>query len=209
MVDQFLRRPKEQMLAPLARQIGARVHPTTLTLLAFACGVGAALALWQGAMAAGLMLWALNRTIDGLDGSVARATNTQTDWGGYLDILLDVVVYALVPLGLALHAGTPAALVALAVLLASFYANAISWSYLAALLEKRSAGAKSSGELTSVTMPAGLIEGAETVLFFSAFIIFAPYLVWLFGLMAALVGVTVAQRLIWAYRALGPGGADE
>jgi phosphatidylglycerophosphate synthase len=209
MVDQFLRRPKEQMLAPLARQIGARVHPTTLTLIAFACGLGAALALWRGAMAAGLVLWALNRTIDGLDGSVARATNTQTDWGGYLDILLDVVVYALVPLGLALQHGTPAALVALAALLTSFYANAISWSYLAALLEKRSAGAKRSGELTSVTMPAGLIEGAETVLFFSAFIIFAPYLVWLFWLMAALVGVTVAQRLIWAYRALGPGGVDE
>ncbi|HYF62156.1 MAG TPA: CDP-alcohol phosphatidyltransferase family protein [Herpetosiphonaceae bacterium] len=209
MVDQFLRRPKERLLAPLARRLGARVRPTTLTLIAFGCGVAAAAALWRGATAAGLSLWALNRIIDGLDGSVARATATQSDWGGYLDILLDVVVYALVPLGLALRQGTPAALLALAALLASFYANAISWSYLAAVLEKRSAGAKISGELTSVTMPAGLIEGAETVLFFCAFIVFSSHLVWLFGLMAALVGLTVAQRLVWAYRILGPGSAGE
>ncbi|MBA3471596.1 MAG: CDP-alcohol phosphatidyltransferase family protein [Herpetosiphonaceae bacterium] len=203
MIDHLLRQPKERMLAPVARQIGRRIHPTVLTLAAFGAGVGAAISLWQGATLAGLALWALNRALDGLDGTVARATNTQSDWGGYLDIMLDTVIYALIPLALALHAPSTALFIALALLLASFYVNAVSWTYLAAVLEKRQAGAKAQGELTSVTMPTGLIEGGETVVFFTGFILFPAALVWLFGLMAALVGINIIQRLIWAARAFG------
>ena len=202
MVDHLLRRPKEQVLMPVARRVGAHLHPTTLTLLAFGFGLAAAVCLWRGAMTAGFILWLLNRLVDGLDGTVARATNTQSDWGGYLDMLLDTVVYAMIPLALVLHDPAATLWLALALLLVSFYINSISWAYLAAVLEKRAAGAKAQGELTSVTMPTSLIEGTETVLFFSAFILFPTALVWLFGLMAALVAVNIAQRLIWAGRNL-------
>lgn len=202
MVDHLLRRPKEQLLLPIARRVGAHLHPTAITLLAFGFGLAAALCLWRGAMAAGFMLWLLNRIIDGLDGTVARATHTQSDWGGYLDILLDTVVYAIIPLALVLHTPSATLWLALALLLVSFYINSISWAYLAAVLEKRAAGAKAQGEMTSVTMPTGVIEGTETVLFFSAFMLFPTGLVWLFGLMAALVAVNIGQRLWWAWRNL-------
>ncbi len=202
MVDQFLRQPKERVLAPAAVLLGRSVHPTLLTLLAFGLGVAAAGSLWLGWTGAGLALWLLNRVIDGLDGTVARMAQLQSDWGGYLDILLDTVVYALIPLSLVLAAPSSAAWLALAALLAAYYINSVSWAYLAALLEKRQAGARARGEMTSVTMPTGLIEGTETVVFFTLFIVLSSWLVALYWTMAALVVVTTLQRLVWAAGAL-------
>lgn len=202
MIDKVLREPKESLLTPLVRGPLRRIHPTTITIVAAGVGVACAVAAWQGAYLAALALWAANRVLDGLDGTMARATGRQSDLGAYLDILLDHLVYAAVPIGLAVAAGTQAAFIALALLLASFYLNGASWMYLAALLEKRSAGAAARGELTTVTMPAGLVEGAETVLFYSLFLLFPGALVPLFALMALLVLVTVGQRLAWAVRQL-------
>lgn len=202
MIDKALRTPKESLLRPLVRGPLRRVHPTTMTLLAAGVGVSAGVAAWQGAVLPALALWILNRVLDGLDGTLARTTGRQSDLGAYLDILLDHLVYVAVPLGLALSAATADAYLALALLLASFYLNGASWMYLAALLEKRQAGAVARGELTTVTMPAGLVEGVETVLLFSLFLLFPGALVPLFGLMAALVLVTVGQRLTWALRHL-------
>ncbi|HMP42107.1 MAG TPA: CDP-alcohol phosphatidyltransferase family protein [Roseiflexaceae bacterium] len=178
------------------------LHPTSVTLLAAVVGIAAAGAAWQGAYLPAIGLWILNRILDGLDGTLARVTDQQSDLGAYLDIVLDHVVYVAVPLGLALAAATDAAYFALAALLASFYINAASWMYLAALLEKRTSGAVARGDLTTVTMPGGLIEGAETVVFYTMFLLLPDLLVPLFGLMAILVLVTVGQRLVWALREL-------
>jgi hypothetical protein len=85
---------------------------------------------------------------------------------------------------------------------AVYFVNTISWCYLAALLEKRQAGAQSGGEMTSVTMPAALIEGTETVLFFSAFLLWPGWAGPLFSIKAALVSVGVYQRWIFARNVL-------
>ena len=202
MIDKVLREPKESLLTPLVQGPLRRVHPTTVTVLAAVVGLAAAVAVWQGAYLPALALWALNRVLDGLDGTLARITNQQSDLGAYLDIVLDHVVYTAIPLGLALAVGTSEAFLALSLLLASFYINGASWMYLAALIEKRHAGAVAQGELTTVTMPGGLIEGAETVFFYSLFLLFPGALVPLFGLMAALVLITAGQRVPWAIRHL-------
>ncbi len=202
MIDKVLREPKESLLSPLVKGPLRRIHPTTVTVLAAVVGLAAAVAVWQGAYLPALALWAVNRVLDGLDGTLARITNQQSDLGAYLDIVLDHVVYTAIPLGLALAAGTSEAFLALSLLLASFYINGASWMYLAALIEKRHAGAVAQGELTTVTMPGGLIEGAETVFFYSLFLLFPGALVPLFGLMAALVLITAGQRVPWAIRHL-------
>jgi len=205
MVDKLLRGPKEQALAPVALHLLRRIHPTTITLLAFGVGGAAALAIWQQQYMLGLGLWLLNRVLDGLDGTLARITNQQTDFGGYLDILLDTVMYAAIPTALAFSVGTTAAYQSLVLLLIAFYLNCASWMYVAALLEQRRAGAATSGELTTITMPSGLMEGAETIGFFVLFMLFPSAIVPLFITMALLAFATVGQRLIWAARALaGP-----
>jgi phosphatidylglycerophosphate synthase len=130
---------------------------------------------------------------------VARLHRRQSDLGGYLDILADYVVYAGFPLALVIGTPSRAGYLSLALLLAIFYLNTASWMYLAAILEKRQHG---SGELTTITMPAGLIGGTETIIFYTLFLIWPHYLVPLYLLMSGLVLVTVGQRLVWAVRHL-------
>jgi phosphatidylglycerophosphate synthase len=202
MFDDLLRRLKDRLLAPVAARIGHAVHPNVVTVLALLCGLAVALLAARRQYGAALALWGANRVLDGLDGTLARVTDRQSDFGGYLDILLDFVVYAAVPLGLVHGAGTPDAARAGAWLLASFFVNAASWMYLAAGLARRAAGAASRGELTTVTMPPGLVAGAETVLLYALFLAFPGHLAFLFTLMAALVAVNVVQRLIWAAQKL-------
>ncbi len=120
-----------------------------------------------------------------------------------LDILLDFVVYAALPIALYWSNQSSANALALALLLASFYVNAASWMYLSAVLEKRAVGAAARGELTTVTMPDGLIGGTETILFFCLFLLFPTQLFWLFLIMAAAVMAGVLIRLRWAHRTLG------
>ncbi len=202
MIDKHLRRPKEQIMNAPAAVLPRSLHPTNVTLAAFAVGILAAVVIAFGAYWWGLALWFLNRILDGLDGTLARRANLQSDLGGYLDIVLDHVVYAAIPLALVLSAPSYAAALSLAGLLASFYINGASWMYLAALLEKRKQGAASQQEMTTVTMPPGLIEGAETIVFFSLFLLLPGQAPILFGLMAALVMFTAAQRVFWAVRNL-------
>lgn len=202
MFDHLLRALKDRLLEPLARRLGPGVSPDLVTVLALLAGLGAAAAAWRRADGVALALWAVNRLLDGLDGTLARVHGRQTDFGGYLDILLDFVVYAAVPTGLALGRPTAPVLVACVALLGSFFVNAASWMYLAAVLERRGAGAAARGERTTVTMPPGLVAGTETVVLYALFLAFPAYLPALFGLMAALVYLTVAQRLWWARRHL-------
>jgi phosphatidylglycerophosphate synthase len=197
-IDQLLRQPKERFLAPLALGPLRTVAPTTLTIAAFIVGVGSAVAAWQAAYPLALVLWLANRALDGLDGTVARLHGKQTDFGGYLDIVLDTVIYAAVPLGIAVSVDTRSGYLCLALLISSFYINGAAWLYQSALLEKHRHGAAGRGELTTVTIPSGLMEGTETIVFYCLFLLLSGLFPWLCCAMAALVAVTIVQRLWWA-----------
>lgn len=202
MLDRSLRPVKDRLLEPAAALIARRmsadvVTGTSLTTSLVAAGLAASGRYWIG-----LAAWLVGRVLDGLDGPVARRRGEASDLGGYLDMLADTVGYAAVPVGVAVGVDDRSTWVAVAVLLGLFFVNAISWSYLAAVLEKRGAGAATTGEATTITMPPALIEGSETVVLFSLFVALPGWASWIFALMAALVAVNVAQRLAWAGRAL-------
>jgi phosphatidylglycerophosphate synthase len=202
MIDKVLRVPKEQALAPVAARLPVAIHPTGVTGVAFVAGLAASAAAAQQLYAWSIAFWMLNRVLDGLDGTLARVNHKQSDWGGYLDIVLDTVIYAAIPVALVLSSPSSAAWLSLALLLTSFYVNGASWMYLAALLEKRRQGAAARGELTTITMPSGIIEGTETVVFYTLFLLFPRAAVPMFGLMTVLVLATVLQRFVWARRIL-------
>jgi phosphatidylglycerophosphate synthase len=199
--DHFLRRFKDQLLAPLAHVLRS-VSPNLISVVALVFGLAAAVAAYRHLFGLGLVLWLANRVTDGLDGAVARYADNQTDFGGYLDILLDFVVYAAIPVGFALGSADSAVTGSAVVLEASFFVNAASWMYLSAILEKRASGARSTGELTAVTMPPAIVAGTETIVFFCLFYAVPSRLATLFVVMATLVGVNIIQRLLWARRAL-------
>jgi phosphatidylglycerophosphate synthase len=143
--------------------------------------------------------------LDGLDGTVARVNHKQSDFGGYLDIVLDMVAYVSIPIGLAFASQDLLVFIMLTLLFASFYINSAAWMMLAANLEKRNLGAEIRGELTSVTMPTAVIEGGEAVLIYSFFLIFPIWLPYLFGILTVLVLLSAFKQMAWAYRNLDKG----
>ncbi len=201
-LDERFRLVKVKVLAPLTKRYSG-THPLQITLAAFFIGLLCAVSVAAGSYWLALVLWFINRILDGLDGEVARLTHRQSDWGGYLDIICDFVIYALVPLALASSLKSSGAFFAATFLLATFYVNAGSWLYLSALLEKRHR-VRSEGSLTSIVFPTGLIEGAETVVFYSLFLLLPGYAPYLMLLMALLIIVTIFQRLSWAESQLHP-----
>jgi phosphatidylglycerophosphate synthase len=200
MFDQILRIPKERMLEPLAKGPLKTVNPTTVTVVASGVAIAAGITAWQGQTGATLGLWFLNRFLDGLDGTVARVNNKQSDFGGYLDIVLDMVAYVSIPLGLAFSLNEKGVFIALTLLFAAFYINSAAWMMLSANLEKRAQGAKERNELTTVTMPRAIIEGGEAILFYSLFIFFPGWLTVLFGVLAVLVLASAITQVRSAYR---------
>jgi phosphatidylglycerophosphate synthase len=198
MFDTQLRPWKDRLLDPLASRLDRAGAPSLLTGLSLTSGVAAGVAAGYGAIVWSLALWAVSRLADGLDGAVARQTGTAHDLGGYLDMLADSVVYAAIPLGVAAASGEARVWAAAAILIASFYVNAISWAYLSALLEKRGRGADAMAAPTSVRMPPGLVEGTETMLLYTLMLALPGQAVVWFWLMAVLVALTVVQRLRWA-----------
>lgn len=202
MLDLRLRPLKERLLEPAAARLAPRVSADALTAIALVVTLGAAALAAAGQPLAAVVAWLVGRLLDGLDGPVARHRGAASDLGGYLDMLADTVGYAAVPIGVALGVDERSAWVAVSVLLGAFFVNAISWSYLSAVLEKNGAGAAATGELTTITMPPALVEGTETIVLFSLFIALPDWSTWLFGVMAALVTANVVQRLAWARRNL-------
>ena len=193
-LDQHLRPLKTAALAPAASRLG-QMAPITVTAAGLAVGLAAAGLAAAGWWLAALVAWLLNRLLDGLDGELARATKQATDRGGYLDLVADATVYAAIPLGVAAGVGGGGAWTAAAFVLGAFYVNIVTVTLLAAIYEKRAVGAATRGEQTSVTLPAGLIEGTETVIFLAAILALPSLAVWLMGFLAAAVLLTAILRV--------------
>ncbi len=204
MFDPFFRALKERLLEPVARALGPQLPPAAITWVAFAVGLMCAVVVLAGDLRVALGLWLLNRLLDGLDGTHARVHARISQFGAYLDIVLDFVVYAAIPIAFVVVGRHYELALAGMFLLASFYVNAASWMYLSALLEARGEGAITHGETTSATMPPGIVAGTETVIFYTLFFLVPSRQAMLFTVMALLVLANVALRLRWANRRLRP-----
>lgn len=202
MFDDWLRARKDLVFASVACHLARFIHPNVITICAVVAGLVTAVLAARGAWMGALAGWLINRALDGLDGSVARAGGRSSDFGGYLDLVLDFVVYAAIPVALVIHDPTPAVWRAGLLLLAAFYVNSASWMVLSAILERRRHGAEANGTRTTVVMPRGIVAGAETVLFYALFFVWPRALPQLFSFMSALVGGNVLVRLWWARRHL-------
>ena len=104
----------------------------------------------------------VNRLADGLDGAVARQTRL-TDLGGFLDIVLDFIVYAGMVFAFAL-ADPAANALAAAFLLFAFMGTGSSFLAFAIMAAKRGITTDLRGR-KSLYYLGGLAEGTETILF--------------------------------------------
>lgn len=192
----WLRPGLERLATALVR---AGIGADSVTVFGFALGAAAAACIALGRPLVGLTLLLASRLMDGLDGAVARLTRP-TDRGAFLDITLDFLFYAGIPLAFALADPVANALPA-AVLLAAFIGTGTSFLAFAALAEKR--GLKSQDyPQKGIYYLGGLTEATETLLCFVAMCLWPQHFAaWAYGF-ALLCALTLATRLLAGWRAL-------
>jgi phosphatidylglycerophosphate synthase len=198
MFDGVIRKGIDPALDRLSRALanaGATANAVTLAGCALGLAAGFAIALHYFLTAA--LLTAVSRLCDGLDGGVAKIRG-KTDFGGFLDIVLDFVFYGAIPLGFAFADPAQNALPA-AVLLFVFYINGASFLAYAIMAEKRKLLSTVRGE-KSLFYTTGFVEATETI---AVFILacfrpdWFPALAWVF---AAACGYTALARMLQARR---------
>jgi phosphatidylglycerophosphate synthase len=174
------------------------VHADHVTLMGFAVGVTAAWAIALDHSLIGLALLLISRVFDGIDGALARLT-TPTDRGGFLDITLDFLFYASIPLAFAVAQPLTNALPA-AVLLATFIGTAttfLAFATLAAQRGKKSAVFPNKG----FYYLGGLTEATETLICFAVMCLWPAQFALFAYSFAALCGLTIVTRLWAGWRA--------
>ena len=200
MLDQHLIpliKPGVDKLASALVRAGAKADH--VSLVAFILGMLAMISIALGAYFMGAILILISRLCDALDGAVARQT-VPTDAGGYLDITLDFLFYASIPLAFAFADPLAHALPA-AVLLAAFIGTGASFLAFAALAAKRG--------LTSMAQPyksfyfiGGLTEATETLIVFIAMCLWPEWFPELAYGFALLCGITIVTRVVGGYLTL-------
>lgn len=179
------------LLAPAHRLAALGATADQITLAGFAVGVLSLPALAWGLHGLALVFIGLNRIMDGLDGAVARLTGA-TDRGAFLDIALDFVFYALVPVGFALADPAQNALPAV-ILVAAFVGTGSSFLAFAAVAAKRGLDAESFPS-KGIYYLGGLTEGFETIALFVAICLFPAWFPALAYVFAAACAITTLTR---------------
>lgn len=188
-LNNALQRPLKSLAGVLVRR-GWRADQ--VTWVGFALGLCAVPLIALGHTHWALLAMALNRLADGLDGSIARLTQP-TDRGAFLDISLDFLFYASIPLAFAL-ADPQANALAAAVLIYSFIGTAGTFLAFAVLAAKRG--------LSSTAYPGkgfyylgGLTESFETLLVFTLMCLVPHWFTYLAYGFAGLCAVTTVTRI--------------
>ena len=190
-------KPSLATLATSFDRLGVKAD--TVTVVGFLIGLACIPAVAFGYTQLALLLLLINRLADGLDGELARLQRP-TDAGGYIDITLDFIFYAIFPLGFAIADPVNNALPA-AVLIASFVGTGASFLAFATQAEKRDMVSPDFG-YKSLYYLNGLAEGTETILCFALMCVFPQHFAIIAWVFAAICGVTTINRVYYGYRTL-------
>lgn len=173
MLDGHFRKRLDPWLDRAGRSLAVRgIGANAATITGFLIGLMAAIAIVLDAYAWAFVLIGVSRICDGLDGAVARATQ-KTDFGGFLDIVLDFAFYGLIPFAFIL-ADPYENGVAGGLLLLSFYINGSSFLAFSIMAEKRGLATDVRGT-KSLYFTTGLAEATETIAVFLAFCLFPQW----------------------------------
>lgn len=196
MFDGKLRKQIDPVLIGIAKKLVAQnVTANQVSVFSFFIGMFAAGFIAYQYFWLGLILLLFSRLGDGLDGSIAKLTKP-TDYGGFLDIVLDFAFYGAIPLGF-IFANLEQNGLAGAVLIFSFYVNGASFLAFAIMAEKRGEKSQARGK-KSIFYTTGLAEATETIVFFAASCIFPKYFSILAYVFAAVVFYTAFSRVMLA-----------
>jgi len=184
-----LHRPLQRLASAMVA-LGLRADQ--VTWVGFAVGMLAVPLIALGHAQCAILAILFNRLADGLDGAMARHTRP-TDRGAFLDISLDFLFYASIPLAFAL-ADPPRNGLPSAILIYSFIGTGCTFLAFAVLAAKRG--------MDSVTYPnkgfyylGGLTESTETIAVFVLMCVMPEWFSILAYGFAGLCALTTATRI--------------
>ena len=171
--------------------------PNHVSALGFGIALAASFAVAMGHEWVALTLWWVSRVADGTDGVFARTTGQESDFGAYLDIVLDMAAYGAMVLGFAV--AWPAFQTEWMLMLFLYVLCIASALALGMQEAKRALPARDDRGLR---LGAGLAEGGETGIAYSLFLLFPSQLALTTPLWVAILMITVVARSVLAHRLL-------
>ena len=188
-IDTRVRPRVTRFLEPIGKALaGLGVTPTVMTSVGLAIVIAGSVIISTGALRMGAIVVLIGSILDGLDGSVARASGTETARGAFLDSAFDRLgeIAAFAGLGVAVARETGDEWILLLIILA--IGGAMLVPYI-----------RSRAEVEGFNGKGGLMGRAERVLLFTMGLIagYVEPMLWVF---VVLVWITALMRFIDTYR---------
>ncbi len=101
LVSHHLNRRISIQLSRLAVRL--RMTPNAVSLISFSLAIAAGFSFGFGALIPGALMAQLSSIIDGSDGEVARTRFMSSNWGGFLDSMLDRLADAIIYIGIGIY----------------------------------------------------------------------------------------------------------
>jgi len=198
MLDEELRKGAKPLYRLPARVLATRgVTGNALTTAGLGLGTLCLVAIALGLNVLALVLWLLNRLLDGLDGEVARLRGEGSELGAFVDIMADFFVYGGLLVALAFQ--HPEARLALVGLFFAYYLNGTAFLALSGILERMKRERQTERGLH---FRRSLTEGFETIVAGTLFLLLPEHVSTVAWIFATMVLFSVGQRLHDAWRTL-------
>ena len=199
MFDRQIQKYTQKPLQYIAKLFLKFISPNHMTLIGFGFGVLMCLSIIIDQYLIAIFFLFLNRLSDGLDGAMARL-QTPTPLGGYLDIVLDFLIYG----GFVLSFGITEqnnSLLSM-VLLFCYIGTGATFLAKAAILPSLTNQNLNEEIPKSFHYAVGLVEGTETIIFMVLCLLFPNLFIYFSFILIILCLITIVFRIIVCYKEL-------
>lgn len=199
MFDRQIQKYTQRPLQYIAKLFLKFISPNHMTLIGFSFGILMCLTIIIDQYLIAIIFLFLNRLSDGLDGSMARL-QTPTPLGGYLDIVLDFLIYGgfVLSFGITEQNNTLLSMV----LLFCYIGTGSTFLAKAAILPSLTNQTLNEEIPKSFHYAVGLVEGTETIIFMFLCLLFPSLYIYLASIFIFLCLITIVFRIIVFYREL-------
>ena len=199
MFDRQIQKYTQKPLQYIAKLFLKFISPNHMTLIGFSFGILMCLTIIIDQYLIAIIFLFLNRLSDGLDGSMARL-QTPTPLGGYLDIVLDFLIYGgfVLSFGITEQNNTFLSMI----LLFCYIGTGSTFLAKAAILPSLTNQNLNEEIPKSFHYAVGLVEGTETIIFMFLCLLFPSLFIYLASIFILLCLITIVFRIIVFYREL-------
>jgi len=199
MFDRKIQKYTQRPLQYIAKLFLKFISPNDMTLIGFSFGVLMCFSIIIDQYLIAIIFLFFNRLSDGLDGAMARL-QTPTPLGGYLDIVLDFLIYGgfVLSFGITEQNNTYLSMT----LMFCYIGTGSTFLAKAAILPSLTNQNLNEEIPKSFHYAVGLVEGTETIIFMFLCLLFPSLYIYLASIFVILCLITIVFRIIVFYREL-------